>query len=94
MVWDTTLLRTDLQGILMPSSLFMRYGAFPAPQYDLCGKGSFKGLGNYQEVTIFENRTLVSNRFYIKKNAINAPQIGTQPDDVFFFMIVVLTDSV
>lgn len=92
-VWDTTLLHTDLQGILIPSSLFMRYGAFPVPQYDLCGKGSFKGLGNYQDVTFFENRTLVSNRFYIKKNAINAPQLGTQPDDVFF-MIVVLTDSV
>ncbi len=91
--WDTTLLHSDLQGILMPSSLFMRYGAFPVPQYDLCGKGSFKGLGNFQEVTTFENRCLVSNRFYIKKNVLNVQAVGDKADYVFF-MLVVLTDSV
>lgn len=92
-VWDSTLLTTDLQAIKMPSSLFMRYGAFPAPQYDLCGKGSFKGVGNYQDIFTFEKKTLVSNRFYVKKNAINETTLGNRKDDVFF-MIVMLTDSV
>lgn len=92
-VWDSTLLNTDLQAIKMSSSLFMRYGAFPAPQYDLCGKGSFKGVGNYQDIVSFEKKTLVSNRFYVKKNAINETTLGDRKDDVFF-MIVLLTDSV
>lgn len=92
-VWDSTLLNTDLQAIKMSSSLFMRYGAFPSPQYDLCGKGSFKGVGNYQDIVSFEKKTLVSNRFYVKKNAINETTLGDHKDDVFF-MIVLLTDSV
>jgi hypothetical protein len=97
--WDTSMFRSDLEN-LMDMNLPFTSGVFPVPKYELQGEGSFKGLGNFGypggegiELKV-DDKSLLFNSFFVKKNTINEQYIEAGNDDEVFFHIIVLTDFV
>ena len=97
--WDLDLFKEDLKNLNNNLHLLLEYGVFPEPKYDLIGKGSFTGLGNYSapggeayEYKI-ENKTILYNSFFVSKNELNKMFLGDKKDEVFF-QIIILTDLV
>ncbi|BDS11077.1 hypothetical protein [Aureispira anguillae] len=99
--WDLTLLKQDQQytALGLGANLPITNGVFPVPNYDLMGKGSFKGLGNHgclggegYEKKIGD-KTILYNSFLSKKSPINAAFVQDKENEIFFH-IVVLTDFV
>lgn len=89
----------DLQNINNTSDLPMLSGVFPVPDYDLVGKGSFKGVGNFgfpggvgSELHI-NGKTILYNSFFAGSNPFNTGLIDNKKNEVFF-QIIVLTDTV
>ncbi len=97
--WDNDLLANDLSYINEPQRMSFLSGVFPVPSYDLIGKGSFKGVGNFgfpggsgSELYI-GGKTLLFNSFYIKSSMVNKKHLNGMNDEVFF-QILVLTDFI
>ena len=97
--WDLEMLSNDLENIIPNSSLPFMQSAFPTPNYDLIGKGSFTGLGVFAypggedlELKISE-KTILFNSFIAKKSIVNEKFIGEKKDEVFF-QIILLTDNI
>lgn len=91
--WDNEMLESDKQIIELGNYGPFASGAFPVPEYDILGKGSFKGLGNKSGEFEVQNKKLLMNSFFIKENELNKTRIQGKPDEVFF-QIIVLTDTV
>jgi hypothetical protein len=97
--WDTQMFLADLAKIKGKSDLPMISGVFPVPAYDLVGKGSFKGVGNFgfpggegTELKI-NGKTILYNSFFAGANPFNKAFIADKKNEVFF-QIIVLTDTV
>jgi hypothetical protein len=97
--WDTQMFLADLANIRGESDLPMISGVFPVPAYDLVGKGSFKGVGNFgfpggegSELKI-TGKTILYNSFFAGANSFNKGFIANKKNEVFF-QIIVLTDTV
>lgn len=89
----------DLLNFVPETYLPMLNGVFPTPDYDLMGKGSFKGVGNFGfsggeglEKKI-GNKTILYNSFFVVATDINKAFIGDKKNEVYF-QIIVLTDFV
>lgn len=89
----------DLANMKEESELPMISGVFPVPDYDLVGKGSFKGVGNFgfpggegSELKI-NGKTILYNSFFAGANSLNKAFIDGKKNEVFF-QIIVLTDTV
>lgn len=97
--WDLKMLSNDLKAINPSSDFPFNTSPFPTPDYDLMGKGSFKGLGNFSysggkdNELILGNKTILFNSFYVKKSVVNENYIGSNKDEVFF-EIILLTDFI
>lgn len=97
--WDMNLFNNDLQNMMEETDLPLESGVFPTPKYDLIGKGSFKGVGNfgYAGGKGFEkkiaNKTILYNSFFVGASDVNRHFIGEKNNEVFF-QIIVLTDFV
>ena len=98
--WDSTLFNNDLKYLDYHSTeLPLHNGVFPTPKYDLVGKESFKGVGNFgfPGGDGFEKKigtkTLLYNSFFAGKSVVTQPFVANDKDGVFFH-IVVLTDFV
>ncbi len=97
--WDTAMFRSDMEN-RMDMDLPFTSGVFPVPRYELHGEGSFKGLGNFgypggegMEIKL-DDKTLLFNSFFVKRNAINEAYLKDDKEDEVFFHIIVLTDFV
>jgi hypothetical protein len=97
--WDKDLLANDLSYINEPQRMSFLSGVFPVPNYDLIGKGSFKGLGNFgypggpgSELHV-GSKTVLFNSFYVKSSSVNKKHLNGMNDEVFF-QILVLTDFI
>ncbi|MBP7166489.1 MAG: hypothetical protein KBB64_02410 [Bacteroidia bacterium] len=97
--WDTQMLLADLANIKGKSELPMISGVYPVPTYDLVGKGSFRGVGNFgfpggegSELKI-NDKTILYNSFFAGANPFNKAFIDGKKNEVFF-QIIVLTDTV
>ncbi|SDF00518.1 hypothetical protein SAMN05421636_109198 [Pricia antarctica] len=97
--WDTEMLKTDLSyKNERPTGPFM-FGAFPVPNYDLIGKGTFSGLGNFgysgagKYYKTIKDKIILYNSFFVKKNNLNQKRLQNRKDEIFF-QILVLTDTI
>lgn len=97
--WDTQMFLSDLANLKAKSELPMISGVFPVPAYDLVGKSSFKGVGNFgypggegAELKI-NDKTILYNSFFAGANPFNKAFIDGKKNEVFF-QIIVLTDTV
>jgi len=97
--WDKELLANDLSYINEPQRMSFRSGVFPVPNYDLIGKGSFKGVGNFgfpggsgSELSI-GGKTVLFNSFFVRSSMVNKNHTKGLPDEIFF-QILVLTDFI
>lgn len=97
--WDMHMFEND-QAFSLINDLFpFSSGVFPVPRYELVGKDSFRGVGNFGypggeglEEHIGEQRILY-NCFYVGESPVNKEYLNGKPDEVFF-QIIVLTDFV
>lgn len=97
--WDTEMLKADLSHKNeRPTGPFM-FGAFPVPNYDLIGKRTFSGLGNFgysgagKYYKTIKDKTILYNSFFVKKNNLNQERLQKIKDEIFF-QILVLTDTI
>jgi hypothetical protein len=91
--WDQEKFENDKQFIGLEDIGPFENGAFPVPNYDLIGKGSFKGLGTLSEEFQLNDKNILMNGFYIGKNELNKYRLNTMKNEVFF-QILVLTDTI
>lgn len=97
--WDTEMLKSDLSSKNNRSTGPFTFGAFPVPRYDLIGKGTFAGLGNFGyngAGTYYKNikdKTILYNSFFVKKNKLNENRLKKIGNEIFF-QILVLTDTI
>lgn len=97
--WDLTMLANDLAYRNSNEQLPFESAAFPNPDYDFVGEGSFKGVGNFglsggddNELKLGD-KTILYNAFYVGASEVNQAFVGDKKDEVFF-QIIVLTDFV
>ena len=93
-VWDTAMLKSDMEMVDWKSEMPFTISAFPTPDYNLIGKGSFKGLGTYNNVKFVGSKSYVYNSFVVNKSAVNSRYIKEGNKDEVFYTVVVLTDFV
>lgn len=91
--WDKEKLINDKQFIGIGDFGPFELGAFPVPNYDLIGEGSFKGLGTLYEEFQLKDKTILMNGFSVEKNELNKGRIKNMKDEVFF-QILILTDTI
>lgn len=99
--WDMELFKTDQEytALGLGKNLPITNGIFPVSKYDLVGKGSFKGVGNYGALggegyeKKIGDKTILYNSFFIKESPVNTSFVEGKEDEVFF-QLVVLTDFV
>lgn len=91
--WDYEMFESDRSITEIGDYGPFEIGTFPVPKYDLIGKGSFKGLGNFGETFILKNKTLFMNSFFINNNEFNKTRLKGRKNDVFF-QIIIATDTV
>lgn len=97
--WDMNMFENDIQDLMTDTDLPFESGVFPTPYYDLIGKDSFKGVGNFGFAggNGFEkkigDKTILYNSFFVGASAINKQFIGEKKNEMFF-QIIVLTDFV
>lgn len=95
LTWDKKLLERDTKNTKRINSEPISFGAFPVPDYDLVGKGSFIGFGNYEELGSLKlkDKTLVYNSFFVNKSPVNEDYIIDKENEVFF-TIIAITDFI
>lgn len=97
--WDMNMFENDIQYLMSDTDLPFESAVFPTPYYDLVGKESFKGVGNFGFAggNGFEkkigDKTILYNSFFVGTSDINKQFIGNKKNEVFF-QIIVLTDFV
>ena len=97
--WDITMFNNDMQYQVSDSELPVKSGVFPTPDYDLIGKASFKGVGNFglpggnKLEKKIGDKTILYNSFFVGNSDVSKPWAGNEKDGVFF-QIIVLTDFV
>ncbi len=97
--WDTEMFKADLSVTNNRSTGPFTFGVFPVPRYDIIGKGTFAGLGNFGyngSGTYFKtinDKTILYNSFFVKKNRLNENRLQKRSDEIFF-QILVLTDTI
>ena len=97
--WDSAMFYNDLLNFGSETDLPLVNGVFPTPDYELMGKGSFKGVGNFGfsggedlEKRIGD-KTILYNSFFVGASEINKDFVGDKKNEIFF-QIIVLTDFV
>ncbi len=97
--WNAEMLEADLSyKNERPTGPFV-FGAFPVPNYDLIGKGTFSGLGNFgysgagKYYKTIKTKIILYNSFFVKKNRLNQKRLQKRKDEIFF-QILVLTDTI
>lgn len=93
--WDMDMFKSDVayeQSDLIPP-FPIKVGAFPVPDYDLLGEGSFKGLYNGGSHKNIEDKNLIFSAFSVKRNSLNKVELEKRNDEVFF-AIIILTDTI
>lgn len=97
--WDMNMFENDLQNMNSGLILPFETGVFPVPDYDLVGKNSFKGVGNFgfpggdgMEKKIGD-KTILYNSFFVGLSDVNKEFTSNKKNEVFF-QIIVLTDFV
>lgn len=97
--WDMEMFANDTANMHQETQLPISNGVFPVPFYDLAGKGSFKGLGNYGlpggpgMEKKSGNKTVLYNSFFVNRSDVNRDYTGEGKNEIFF-QIIVLTDFV
>lgn len=97
--WDKNLFKFDLDDVNSEKSEPFTYGVFPVPEYNLIGKGTFIGLGNYaytgsgEYVKNIKDKSILFNSFFVKKSELNKNRLKDKKDEIFF-QIIVLTDTI
>lgn len=97
--WDIDIFNSDLASKNERSTGPFTLGIFPEPRYDLIGNGTFMGLGKFgytgsgKYYKRIEDKIILYNSFFVKKNKLNENRLGDRIDDIFF-QIIVLTDSI
>ncbi len=97
--WDTKMLSDDLSYINEPQRMTFVSGVFPTPDYNLIGKGSFKGLGNFaypggKDIELkIQDKTVLFNSFFVRSSMVNEKHLQGMKDEVFF-QVLVLTDFI
>lgn len=97
--WNDKLFRNDLSRINDKKNGPFEYGVFPVPNYDLIGKGSFTGLGNYGYTGAqgyfkkVKDKKILFNSFFVMKNTLNNIPID-EKENLIFFQIIMLTDYI
>lgn len=91
--WDQEKLKNDKQFIGIGDFGPFELGAFPVPNYNLIGEGSFKGLATLYEELKWKNKNIIMNGFSVGKNQLNKDRLKNSKDEVFF-QILVLTDTI
>ncbi|MBU2938301.1 hypothetical protein KO494_01995 [Lacinutrix sp. C3R15] len=91
--WDQEKFENDKQFIGVGDFGPFELGAFPVPNYNLVGEGSFKGLATLYEELKLEDKNIIMNGFSIGKNELNKNRLKNTKDEVFF-QILVLTDTI
>lgn len=91
--WDKEKLENDKQFIGVGDFGPFELGAFPVPNYDLIGEGSFKGLGSISEEFQLNDKNILMNGFSVGRNELNKGRLNNIKDEVFF-QILVLTDTI
>jgi hypothetical protein len=91
--WDKRLLDLDRTDAKDGGGRPFPFGAFPVPQYELAGKGSFSGLGVMGNMEYpWHDHYVVGDSFFANRGPLNEKFIGEREDEVFFH-ILVLSDK-
>lgn len=91
--WDLEILKND---ILFTGALDFgpfEFGAFPVTNYEITGKGSFKGMGSIGEEFQFNGKSILMNCFFVGNNEFNKNRLKELKDEIFF-QVIVLTDTI
>lgn len=91
--WDKEMLENDKQFIGIGDFGPFELGAFPVPNYDIIGEGSFKGMGTLYEEFQLNDKNILMNGFSVGRNELNKGRLKNMKDEVFF-QILVLTDTI
>ena len=91
--WDYEMFESDKNDVDLGDFGPFQIGTFPVPKYDLIGKGSFKGLGNFSDKLPLKNKTLLMNSFFVKTNLFNKNRLKDRKDEIFF-QIIISTDTI
>jgi len=91
--WDTAMLKDDIEFTGWKSELPISLGAFPTPEYDRVGKGSFKGIGFYGQTKYIQGKSIAVASFVINKSPVNAAYIKAGKNNEVYFTIAVLTNK-
>lgn len=97
--WDNKLFANDLAYVNESQRMAFLSGVFPVPNYDLIGKGSFKGVGNWgypggKDIELhIKDKTVLFNSFFVRSSMVNQKYTKGMPDEIFFH-ILVLTDFI
>jgi hypothetical protein len=87
--WDKRLLDLDRKEVKENPGRPLVVGAFPVPQYDLAGKGSFGGLGAWGNMEYpWHDHYLSGDSFIALRGPVNEKFIGDRKDEVFFHILV------
>jgi hypothetical protein len=92
--WDMDRMKKDIDPGPFGNPGFMKFGAFPVPDYSLLGENSFKGLSNYS--TGFQPLNLNGKKIVYSSFIVNEGpfyQTANKKDKVFFTLVTV-TDTV
>jgi|APEBP8051072210_1049370.scaffolds.fasta_scaffold00296_5 hypothetical protein len=87
--WYQPNLKVDMENINFEDEP-MVYGVFPAQNYAFIEKDGFTGAGNVCDIKgiDFEDKKILYNSFFVRKNLFNKDYIGSKDNEVFFTIIV------